>query len=223
VVVRLAQAPASWYAMEECIKTDRGLGMSAQPHRYITVEEYLAGERSGELRHEYYRGEVFALAGGSSRHNIIAGNIYASLHSQFRKRECRVYSSDMRVKMRRVGLYVYPDVSALCGPPEFDDEHEDTLLNPSVIIEVLSPSTENYDRGKKFQHYRTLESLQEYLLVAQDSYHTEHYTRQDTFHWLLSEFDGLSGELALPPIGCQLRLEEIYEKIVFDQAGDSAV
>jgi Uma2 family endonuclease len=134
----------------------RGETMAAQPTPSITVEEYLAGERTSEIKHEYYRGAVFAQAGGSSRHNLATVNVAGSLHGQLRKRECRVYSSDMRIKITQTGLYTYPDVTVVCGKAQFEDEHEDTLLNPTVIVEVLSPSTESYDRGKKFQHYRTL-------------------------------------------------------------------
>jgi Uma2 family endonuclease len=190
--------------------------MPAQAEPFVSIAEYLAGERASDVRHEYANGRVFAPAGGSSRHNMIAGNILASLHAQLRDRECRVYSSDMRVKMRLLNRYTYPDVSALCGPPQFDDATEDTLLNPTVIVEVLSPSTESYDRGKKFQYYRTLESLQEYILIAQDGHHIDHYLRQDAFQWLLSEVDGLEGTLALPSIQCRLALADVYDKITFD-------
>ncbi len=119
----------------------------------------------------------------------------------------------MRVKIPLTGLYTYPDVSALCGRPQFDDKQEDILLNPSVIIEVLSPSTEQYDRGKKFQHYRTLDSLREYLLIAQDSYHIEQYIRQDNGQWLFLAVDGLDAAIDLPTIACRLSLAEVYEEV----------
>jgi Uma2 family endonuclease len=190
--------------------------MAVQPEPYVSVAEYLAGERAGDVKHEYADGRVFALASGSARHNMIATNVVASLHAQLRGRECRVYSSDLRVKMRRLGRYTYPDVSALCGTSQFEDNTQDTLLNPSVIIEVLSPSTESYDRGKKFQYYRTLESLQEYILIAQDGHHIDHFLRQDAFQWLLSEVDGLEGTLELSSIQCRLALADVYDKITFD-------
>src|SRR5258708_7680372 len=136
--------------------------MSALPEMTWTVERYLAFERESDLRHEYLNREIFALAGASLRHNLIAANTLASLHSQLRKRECTVYPSDMRLKVSRTGLYTYPDLSVVCGTPQLEDDHQDTLLNPTLIIEVLSPSTESYDRGKKFQHYRTVETLPNY-------------------------------------------------------------
>lgn len=191
--------------------------MSAQPKTYISVDQYLAGERLSDTKHEYYAGEVFAFAGASEQHNLIAGNVLASLHTQLRRRACTVYSSDMRVKVRRTGLYTYPDVVAVCGQAQFEDEERDTLLNPTVIIEVLLPSTENYDRGKKFQNYRTIDSLAEYLLIAQDTYRIEHYIRQPDQQWLLSEATALNATIDLPSINCTLLLADVYEKVVMDE------
>ena len=190
--------------------------MTSSPKPFLSLEEYLEGERVSEIKHEYFRGEIFALAGASATHNQIAVNLVMNLGLQLRNRECRVYASDMRIKYPRTGLYTYPDIAALCGPPCFDDDHDDTLLNPMVIMEVLSPSTEQYDRGKKFQHYRTLDSLCEYLLIAQDSQHIEHYVRQENARWLLSEFDGLEAIIELPAIACRLTLAEVYEKVDVD-------
>ena len=194
--------------------------MSAQPKLYISVADYLAGERSSDTKHEYYAGEVFAFAGGSEQHNLIIGNVLASLHAQLRKRDCTVYPSDMRVKVSRTGLYTYPDVVVVCGTAQFEDEERDTLLNPTVIIEVLSPSTEKYDRGKKFQNYRTLNSLAEYLLVAQDAYRIEHYIRQPNQQWLLSEATSLDATIELPSINCTLSLADVYEKVLVDDRED---
>jgi Uma2 family endonuclease len=187
--------------------------MSAQLKIRLTPEEYLAIERKAEYKSEYYAGEMFAMAGASEPHNLIAGNTFATLHAQLRKRPCKVYPSDMRVKVSPTGLYTYPDVTVVCGKAQFDDEEKDTLLNPTVIIEVLSPSTEGYDRGRKFEHYRKLESLQEYVLIAQDTYHVEHYTRQPDNQWLLSEIEGLQGTLHLPSINCDLPLADLYDKV----------
>ena len=156
--------------------------MSALPERIWTTEDYLAYERDSQQRHEYLGGKIYALAGASAKHNLIVGNAIASLHVQVRKRPCMVYPSDMRLKVSRTGLYTYSDISVVCGDPQFEDDQSDTLLNPTVIIEVLSPSTETYDWGKKFQHYRTLASLREYLLIAQDSHRVEHYVRQENDH-----------------------------------------
>lgn len=190
--------------------------MSAQPQTSISVEEYLAGERISDQKHEYYAGVVFAFAGGSEQHNLIAGNVLASLHTQLRRRMCTVYPSDMRVKISRPGLYTYPDVVAVCGEALFEDEDRDTLLNPTVIVEVLSPSTENYDRGKKFQNYRTIDTLAEYVLIAQDTYHIEHYVRQPDQQWLLSEAVSLAATIELPSIQCTLVLADVYEKVQVD-------
>lgn len=124
----------------------------------------------------------------------------------------------MRVKIGSNALYIYPDISVVCGEPEFEDDFVDTLLNPTVIIEVLSPSTELYDRGRKFQHYRTLTSLQEYVLIAQDSYRVEHFIRQPNDEWLLSDAVTLDATIQLPSIQCQLALSDVYEKVTFEEA-----
>ena len=191
--------------------------MTALPHQYHTPASYLEFERASEEKHEFLAGEIFAMAGASERHNLIMGNTLASLHGQLRGRDCRVYPSDMRVKIAATGLYTYPDISVVCGGSEFEDDQRDTLLNPAVIIEVLSPTTEAYDRGKKFQHYRTLASLQEYLLIAQDVPRIEHYVRQPDNQWLLSDLGGGSGAVHLPSIGCALALVDVYEGVAPDE------
>ena len=190
--------------------------MTAQPRRRYTPAEYLAHERASDYKSEFYAGEVFALAGGSEQHNLISGNVYASFHAQLRRRQCTVYPSDMRVFIQHTGLYTYPDVSVVCGPAQFQDAQRDTLLNPTVIVEVLSPSTENYDRGKKFQNYRTLDSLQEYIVIAQNTYHIEHYIRQPNNQWLLEEFDDKMTIVGITAIECTLTLQDVYEKVTFE-------
>lgn len=187
--------------------------MAAVLKPHVTAADYLAAERTGKTKHEYAAGQVYAMAGASERHNLVAGNTFASLHAQLRRRSCNVYPSDMRVKTRAMGLYTYPDLSIVCGTPQFEDERRDTLLNPTVIVEVLSPTTESYDRGRKFQHYRTMPSLVEYVLIAQDALHVEHYTRQAEGRWLLAEADGPDGVIHLSSIGCDLTLAEVYEKV----------
>ena len=187
--------------------------MSAQPKQFFSAAEYLAFERENPYKSEYYAGEIFALAGASRRHNLITTNVIAALHAQLRGRTCTVYSSDMRVKVSQTGLYTYPDALVVCGRELFDDRDQDTLLNPAVIFEVLSKSTENYDRGKKFKNYRTLESLQEYVLIAQDSCHVEHYLRQDDSQWLLSDADELQAVVHLPSVDCVLALADVYDKV----------
>ena len=191
--------------------------MSSAARRRISPAEYLSRERSAETKSEYYAGEMFAMAGASRRHNLVVMNAGADLRSQLRTRPCEVYPSDMRVKITATGLYTYPDVVVVCGEPEFEDEHQDTLLNPTALLEVLSRSTETYDRGKKFGHYRRLESLQEYVLISQDEPRVEKYVRQPGGHWLLSEAVGLEATIQVPSIQCEMRLSEIYEKVRFDE------
>jgi Uma2 family endonuclease len=181
-----------------------------------TPEEYLEIERTSEEKHEYYAGEIFAMSGASENHNLIVGNLIAAFHSQLRQKPCKTYPSDMRVKTRLSGLYTYPDVTVVCGTPEFEDNNFDTLLNPMVIIEVLSPSTEAYDRGKKFTHYRTIQSLQDYILIAQESTRIDHFTLREN-EWIFSDANSLNGVIALPSIDCTLHLRDVYEKITFDK------
>ncbi len=142
--------------------------MSVQLKPFLSPQEYLAMERQAETKSEYYAGEVFAMAGASRKHNLIVPNLAYLLVGQLKSRSCEVYNSDMRVKVSATGLYTYPDLAVVCGKPRFDDDQEDTLLNPTVIVEVLSKSTEAYDRGEKFAMYRALESMTDYLLIAQD-------------------------------------------------------
>lgn len=186
--------------------------MSAIPNLW-TEEAYLAFERSSEIRHEYLNGRIYAMTGGTPNHNLISGNAYASLHSQLRDQPCRVYGSDQRVKVKRTGLNTYPDISVVCDTPQFAN---DTLLNPIVLIEVLSPSTEAYDRGKKFQHYRDLESLENFTFICLDSHRVECYLRQNEGKWVLSDVIGLDASLELPSIQCRLALADVYAKVTFE-------
>lgn len=187
--------------------------MSLQPKRHLTPEEYLTIERQTEVRSEYFDGEMFLMAGANERHNLIVSNIVGELRSQFKNRPCKVYPRDMRVRIPATTLYTYPDVIAICDKPQFEDEHNDTLLNPNVIIEVLSDSTEAYDRGRKFEHYRTLESLSDYLLVVQDTHRIEHFTRQTDGRWLLSISHTLEDVVEIESVGCRLILAEVYDKV----------
>lgn len=187
--------------------------MAFQPRTQLTPLEYLALERQAEFKSEYYHGHVFAMAGGSRQHNLITVNVSSSLHAQLRQRPCTVYSSDQRVKVEATGLYTYPDISVVCGEARFEDEHLDTLLNPTVIVEVLSSSTEGYDRNEKYAHYRKIESLAEYVLISQVRHHVEHYLRQGDGSWRLSETEELSGSIELPSIECDLALGDVYEKV----------
>lgn len=192
--------------------------MSAQPEHLFTPDEYLALEREAQTRSEYYAGEIFAMAGASQRHNLIAGNVFARLHTQLRQRQCTVYPSDMRLKVSATGLYTYPDVTVVCGPARFDDQHRDTLLNPTLIVEVLSRATAGYDRGETFEQYRKLESFAEYLLISQERCYIEHFLRQAGNQWLLSESERLLDVIELTSIGCSLTLADVYEKVEISEA-----
>ena len=190
--------------------------MSTQPQTYLTPEEYLAFEREAEVKHEYYAGEIFAFARASRQHNLMVANVIRELGNEVKGRPCEVYPSDMRVRVSPKGLYTYPDITVVCGEARFGDEHSDTLLNPTVIVEVLSPSTEGYDRGEKFEHYRKLESLKEYLVIAQERHHVERHVRQSEGQWLLSETDSVDDVIELPSIACRLAVADIYEKVEFE-------
>ena len=187
--------------------------MASQPKTRFTSEEYLAIDRQSEHRNEYFDGEIFAMTGASRKHNLITANVTSSLHLQLKGRQCEVYASDMRIKVSSTGRYTYPDVIVVCGSPTFEDREVDTLINPTLIVEVLSKSTEGYDRGDKFGHYRKLDSLLEYILISQDKHHIEHYLRQPDNQWLLSEEDDLQSTIVLPAIKCELALSEVYDKI----------
>ena len=182
----------------------------------LTPEEYLAKERKALTKSEYRDGQVHALPGASRKHNLIAVHITGELYIQLRTRSCEVYTNDMRVKVSSAGLYTYPDVVVVCDEPRFEDTHFDTLLNPTVLIEVLSPLTAAYDRGEKFASYQKLDSLCEYVLISQDSICVEHYLREGQ-EWNLTEFRSLSDVFRLVSIGCELSLQAIYAKVQFSQ------
>jgi Uma2 family endonuclease len=188
--------------------------VQAQPKPFLSPEEYLAIERESETRSEYLGGEMFAMSGGSRQHNLIVTNLVRELSLQLKLRPCEVYTNDQRVRVPETGLYTYPDVVVVCGEPSFEDESVDTLLNPVLIVEVLSSTTEAYDRGKKFEGYQTIASLAEYVLVAQDKARVEQYLRQDGGHWLFTATSGRERSVALASIQCELALEEIYDKVV---------
>jgi len=187
--------------------------MSSQAQKHYTPEEYLALERQAQCKSEYYAGEIFAMAGASRWHNLIVTNVLRELSLQLKGRPCTTYPSDMRVKVSPTGLYTYPDVTVVCGEAQFEDNQQDTLLNPTLIVEVFSESTEAYDRGGKFAHYRKLTSLMEYVLITQTKPHIEHYLRQPDNRWLLSEADSLHDTIHLPSIDCRLVLAEVYDKV----------
>ena len=188
-------------------------------HTYLTPEEYIAFERKAipdadTVRSEYVNGEIIAMSGASRAHNLITGNISGELRTQLKSGKCEVYANEMRVSVPATSSYFYPDVVVVCEEPRFEDAVFDTLLNPILLVEVLSPSTEAFDRGEKFAHYRHLASLQEYVLVAQDQMLVEHYRRQEK-QWILTDFRKGEEMLSLPSIQCELPLQEIYERVTF--------
>jgi Uma2 family endonuclease len=186
---------------------------------FLTPEQYLEIERKAEFKSEYYEGEMFAMAGAREAHNLIVGNLHSDLHQQLRPRPCRAYMSDMRVRVSPSGLYTYPDVTVVCGEPQFLDERRDTLLNPSLIVEVLSPSTEAYDRGRKFKHYRSVESVSQYLLVSSEQVSAELFTRQPDGGWRLIAVSSMEDSLDLQSVGCRLALADVYEKVDLTATG----
>ncbi|HZT41533.1 MAG TPA: Uma2 family endonuclease [Chthonomonadaceae bacterium] len=188
------------------------------PH--ITPQEHLERERKAETKSEYYAGVIVAMTGASWEHNLITSNIQGELHSQLRGMPCAVVTSDLRVEVRECHAYFYPDVVAVYGEPEFADAELDTLLNPTLIVEVLSESTEAMDRGKKWTCYQSLKSLQTYVLVSQDRPYVEAYRRQAD-DWRYSTVEGLGNSLSLEAIGCTLKLADIYDRVEFPQ-GEAA-
>jgi Uma2 family endonuclease len=182
---------------------------------HFSAEEYLALERSASCKSEFHDGQIYAMTGASREHNLVSGNIYRELSEQLKKRPCEAYINDMRVKAAEACSYHYPDIVVACGKPQFEDAHVDTLLNPTLLIEVLSPSTEAYDRGGKFARYRKIPTLQEYLLVAQDQPSIERYLRQGDV-WLLTEAVELDAIVSLESIDCALSLREVYDKVLDD-------
>ena len=189
--------------------------MSAQAQPRLTPEHYLETERAAEFKHEYYGGQMYARPGGSFQHGVIVGNMIAELHTMLKKRPCDVGSSDLRLRVSPDGLHTYADVIVIRGDPRFADDQNDTLLNPALIVEVLSPSTEAYDRGFKSAQYRTVESLQEYALVSQAEPRVEVFRRQPGGHWLLSEAIGLEAVCHFESLDCAIPLSEIYAKVIF--------
>nr|VFJ67992.1 MAG: Endonuclease, Uma2 family (restriction endonuclease fold) [Candidatus Kentron sp. FW] len=189
--------------------------MLPQHKTKVTPQEYLAFERTSEIRHEFLDGEIFAMTGATRRHNRIAVNLVHMLSAQLVARPCGIYVSDMRVKIEAIEKYTYPDVVVACEPETFEDTEENTLLNPILIIEILSDSTEAYDRGDKFFHYRAMTSFIEYILVSQKIPCMERFTRQSDGSWLYSCFDDIQQKFQSSSTGCTINLKEVYEKVSF--------
>lgn len=191
--------------------------MSTVPKRLLSPQEYLAQERRAEVRSEYLGGEVFAMAGATYEHTLIKDNIAREAGSQLKNGPCRVLTSDMRVKINATGLYTYPDLVIVCDRPQFEDAVFDTLLNPRALFEVLSDSTEAYDRGANFAHYQRIPSLREFVLVAQDRPRLERYVRQPDDSWLLTVFADPAQAFSLASVPVQIPLAEIYAEVEFPE------
>lgn len=189
--------------------------MSALAIPYVSPEQYLQIERKASFKSEYWSGQMFAMAGASREHNVIVGNVVSGVHSRLRGKPCETYPSDMRVQVSATGLYTYPDITIVCGEPLFLDAEVDTLLNPLLLVGVLSDSTGAYDRGGKWKNYQRLDSLQEYVLVSQTEPRVEKYVRQPGGQWLYSQVSGLDAVLPLAALDVSLPLSEIYTRVKF--------
>jgi Uma2 family endonuclease len=194
--------------------------MASLPRQRYTPEQYLEIDRTSETKNEYFSGEIVAMAGASPTHNRITLNVGSALNAQLRGTPCQPFANDLRVKSLATGSYMYPDVVVVCGRLELENTAPESLLNPTLIVEVLSPSTEVKDRGYKFAHYRRLDSLREYVLIAQHEPHIERYVRQPDGQWLLSEANDLNATIMLSSIGCTLALSDVYDRVEFDGQAD---
>lgn len=190
--------------------------MVANPQKYYSPEEYLALEETAEYRSEYYRGEIFAMSGGSANHNRICGNLYLALREMLEDKPCEAFITDMRLHVRKNSLYTYPDVMVVCGRIAYINGRTDTITNPVVIIEVLSESTQAYDRGAKFELYRAIETLQDYVLVDQARVHVEYFHRLEDSRWLLAEFNELEAVLRLEAIAVEIPLSRVYQRVEWE-------
>ncbi|MCP9494824.1 MAG: Uma2 family endonuclease [Pyrinomonadaceae bacterium MAG19_C2-C3] len=193
--------------------------MSSQPKYRYTLEEYFELERASEVKYEYFNGEVFAMSGASPEHEAVFGNVFTSLRNQLRGRSCSVFSSNLRVKVPAAPPYRYPDLTALCAQPEYEVIGGiRALTNPTLIVEVLSSSTEGYDRGDKFIAYKSIPSLGEYLLIAQHRPHVTHYVKQPDGKWSYEDANEITDTLMLPTLDCTLALSEVYQDVTFAEA-----
>jgi len=189
--------------------------MAAAPREYLSPEEYLLLERRAETKHEYIDGVILAMVGGTPTHSQISSNAIIALGTQLRGRPCIVYNSDLKVRMAKLQAYVYPDVTVVCGTPQFGESERDVLLNPLLIVEVLSPSTEHYDRTGKFLRYQRIPNFAEYLLIAQDRSLVELCSRQADGMWEWGAVEGLEATIAIPSLDCTLALADIYNNVQF--------
>ncbi len=181
--------------------------------KYVTQQDYLAFERSALDKHEYYKGEIFAMSGASFKHNLIETNLRRALGNFLQDKDCNEFGSNLRIHIPSNTLYTYPDIIVLCEEPAFVDDEFDTITNPSVIIEILSPSIANYDRGAKFDLYREITSLHEYLLIDSTAIHTVLYVKNDDNTWTLSETKDLDQSLTIPSINFTISVQDIYNGV----------
>jgi Uma2 family endonuclease len=188
---------------------------AALKRRSFTPKEYLTIERQADYKSEYLCGEIYAMAGATPTHNIITANVIRELGNRLKGTPCTTYASDMKVRTDAGGLFAYPDVTVGCGEPVFHDERGDVLTNPTIIVEVLSSSTADYDRSTKWEHYREIPSLQDYLMIAQETPRVEHYGRRSPDQWLFTTITNLEGHVILATHGLTLPLAEIYDRVVF--------
>jgi Uma2 family endonuclease len=184
---------------------------------FIKPEEYLVRERLAEFKSEYYDGQIYSMAGTSYRHTVILMNLSGELYTRLKGGPCRPSSTDLRLSIENGKAYTYPDIMVICGGPQFADQNFDTVLNPALIIEILSPSTESWDRGGKFERYRAIESLQEYVMVWQDRRLVERHARR-AGEWIATRWDGEEDVLSLESIGCNVPLFDVYRDVTFDEA-----
>ncbi len=212
-VTRSWTHPAGWTTVE-------GMG-NAAPRTGLSEQDYLEFERAAPERHEYADGEIFAMSGGTFEHSSVAANVLRALGNALQGRGCRALTSDMRIKIPTRGRYVYPDGAIVCDRPRFVDEHRDTLINPRLILEVLSDTSEAYDRGDKFAQYRTVESLDEYVLASQKEPKIEVFTRQADGSWMLRIY-GPGGQVALKSLECVIEVDRVYEDVLAASVPDEA-
>ncbi|MCA9069167.1 MAG: Uma2 family endonuclease [Planctomycetaceae bacterium] len=187
--------------------------MSTAQKRHCTPKEYLEFERNSQFKHQYYKGEIFAMGGASFAHGQLVSNLTTLFGIHFKDSDCQAIPKDLRVKADKTGLYTYPDLTVVCGEPEFEDDVFDTLLNPKLMIEVLSDSTEAFDRGEKFAQYRTIDPFEQYALISQREYRIEVFTRVGDGRWVLSEAAGVDSTIEFSTIQCSLKLRDVYERV----------
>lgn len=189
----------------------------AQPKKYYTAEEYLALEEKAECKSEYYKGEIFAMAGGMADHSRIVRNMTTKLTNAFENKNCEAFSNEMRIWIDTADLFTYPDVVVFCGGLKYYENRRDTAINPLLIVEVLSESTQSYDRGEKFRFYQSIPSLREYLVVDQYKIHIEQFSLGKDGEWVLTEYDGADAVLRCTSVDFQIVLREIYHKVEFEK------